>query len=492
MELIWKELEAERLISRNKVQVRISEDLPSPDGRQPSVILDNTTRVKIENASVSDGEILLSGEIEAIITSVDTDGKTFAFISNADFSHVIKADCALSGMSVKTDPVIQNVTASPSPGGARLDANVDIEYLLISAVPMRIIGGVSGVEDLEMKTDKAADHTLKTVGEETLRLREEIAAEGISEVISTSGVICVRNVAPENGGATVSGLITVSAVVSDVNGHIGQLVRQIPFRERLAVSAVCDTLYCRAELDSVYLRSLGEEFSLLAMDAQTHFTLFAPEEKQLVIPVDAFSPTIGFGCLRDRIEVLNTLRIETVQTVFKETIELPEGAPDIGTPLFASSRMIITESSVCDKEESVKGVISATVVYESETGIINTFTEEIPFEYESEIPEDADDLIVNAECVADIAGASERSIQIQFTAALDSTQIRTDTAEVLTGLAEMEQREKLQGLVVCFASEGESVFDIAKRYSVSCASVRKLNPDIEEPCREGDKLILLV
>ena len=55
----------------------------------------------------------------------------------------------------------------------------------------------------------------------------------------------------------------------------------------------------------------------------------------------------------------------------------------------------------------------------------------------------------------------------------------------------MHFREAIHGLCVCFASEGDDAFDIAKRFSVPCSTVRQLNPLTEEPYKEGDKLILL-
>ena len=53
MELIWKELDAERLVERQTVQVRVEGDLPTADGRTPKKVLNLNSRVIIDQAAVS-------------------------------------------------------------------------------------------------------------------------------------------------------------------------------------------------------------------------------------------------------------------------------------------------------------------------------------------------------------------------------------------------------------------------------------------------------
>ena len=64
MELIWKDLEAERLFERRTVQVKVEGELPSPDGRSIAQIISSGGRVYLTSAAAEADEIRLEGRID--------------------------------------------------------------------------------------------------------------------------------------------------------------------------------------------------------------------------------------------------------------------------------------------------------------------------------------------------------------------------------------------------------------------------------------------
>ncbi|MCR5809182.1 MAG: hypothetical protein K6G56_06425 [Clostridiales bacterium] len=492
MELIWKEIEAERLISNETVQVHIEGELPSPDGRTPIEIPIATARVIVEGASADAGEIRISGRIAVQVTATDESNTPFAFESSAGFTHRIECGKALPGMRAMVSPSVQSIAVTPAASGASISAAVDLNVRLVSAVPLKVTGGIAGVKDLEIKTKTVNCTSKQLIGSDTLRLREELSAEGIGSIVNTEGQINVRDVSIEQGAAAVSGTITVSAVTVDGAGRFGQLIRQIPFREKIALNLLADRPYCTASIDSIYLRALGEEFALVSMEAQVTFSVFGLTEKELTLPVDAFSPSIGFDCLYDEAMLLSCEGNATEQLSLKETIPLPDNASEMAAPLFVTARPLVTSVDVDGESISIEGVLATTAAFESASGRCYTFTEDVPFSASIDNPTGADMPLVTASCSAQITGTAERALQIQYSLLLNSEILRTERIEVVTGLAERELPERKSGIVISFASSGEDVFDAAKRYGVSCESVRKLNPDIKEPFLEGDKLIILV
>ena len=233
MELNWKEIEAERTVRSLSEQVRVTGEMPSPDGRDVSNVLASSAQVCIENASPSDGVIDLDGRIVVTVTALDPDGRPFSFESGASFSHRIETDDASVGMQAEITPRIQELNVTPSENGAKLDASIDLMVSVISSIPIRAIDGVSGLSDLEMKTREIRHMRKRSLGSSFVRMREELAADGIEDVVSAEGIIAVRDVACDQGAATISGVISVSAVTIDQNAHMGQLVRQVPFREKI-------------------------------------------------------------------------------------------------------------------------------------------------------------------------------------------------------------------------------------------------------------------
>lgn len=492
MELIWKELEAERLIKREKTQVRIEGDLPSPDGTTPSSVLSVNGKVVIDGTKVGQDEVTVEGRIEVVVMTSDEKGNLSSFESKAAFSHTAAIEGAGPGMNAAVSASIQSLSAEPKDSGARLCADVDLDLRLTTSVPMKVTGGISGVDDLEIRTGVFTRSRRKSLGSDTLRLREEIAADGVSEVLGAEGVVMIRDASIEQGAASVSGVITVTAVTRDASGRVSQLMRQIPFRERIGIDRIGTDVFCSAELGSLYMRALGEDIQLISMEAEVTFDLYSVEKYEQELPLDAFSPTIGFGCLNEDTVILNDLGTSFTQSVIKETVALPDNAPDPELPMYASARPIVTEILPGTSGTEVAGVLATTVVYRSTAGLISVFVEDVPFSTVVGNEEGANMPLISARCTADITGSSDRNMQVQYTLLLETDLLNTEKYSPVVGLAEKETKKSQSGIVIYAAAADESVFDVAKRYSVSCRSVKELNPELEEPFREGDKLILMV
>ena len=492
MELIWEEIEAVRLSCQTQAQVRVSGEMPSPEGRTPLGVPACTARLAIDKAEPGQDEVFLTGRILALVTAFDEEGRPFAYESTAGFEHTAEAPGAQPGMTAEAEGYLQTLRVFPSGSGVMMEADAEVDIRVLSRSPMKVMGGVSGVNDLEMKRSPLSCTRKVKVGSDTLRLREEIAAEAVSEVISCEGLVTVRVVTPEQGEVCIGGVISVSAVVLETGGRVCQLVRQVPFRERIASNAYTGELSCRATLDSVYMHALGEEFGLLALEAEVSFELWSEIGCACSVPADAFSPTIGFDALTEKTVFTSALGRLSRQTGMKETLLLPEDASDLKEPLFVSTHAVVTQTEIGRRETTLRGVIATAVTYENVSGHIVTFSEDVPFEIQLENECGANEVRAQARSVACAAGYSERSIQVQYTLALNAELERREALPVLVGLAEKEKEKEPGGIMIRFASEGEEVFDVAKRYSAPCESVRRLNPDVKEPFSEGERLIMLV
>ena len=492
MELIWKELDAERLIARESVQVHIDGELPSPDGRIPSEIPAVNAQVAIDGASLETGEVRINGKIKVTLTALDEAGMPFGYESSAQFTHTVKMPEALPGMRAFVTPTVQTVSVFPDGKGALLDSDVDLSVWVVSSVPLKVTGGISGVNDLELKTRTVRLTERKLLGKETLMMREELSADGISDVIFAEGQIFVRDVSIEQGAASVSGTVTVSAVTNGSCGRLGQIVRQIPFRERVGVNGVSSDICCSASLDSIALRALGEEFALISMEAEITLNVYGVTEKVIVIPVDAFSPTIGFDCLYEDVELLSNKGMDHSQVTIKETLPLPDNAPEINAPLFVSARPLITAVEAGSESLEITGVLMTSAAYESASGRLFSFNEEVPFTAQATNTDGCNMPIVTASSTAQITGTTERGLLVQYSLLIETERYGLEAQKTAVGLAEKELPDRKSGILISFASEGEEIFDAAKRFGVSCDSVRELNPDIREPLSEGDRLIMLV
>ena len=491
MELVWKDIDPVRLIADTECTVFIEGLLPPPDGRDIAEVLDSTAKVEVEKTQIDADKVDITGGITVMVTALDAGGSVFAFESYAGYTHTVELQGARPGMEASVAASVKQLRVTAAPDGARLSADAELRVMLTTAAPLRVISSVSGVSDLELRSVQYRHNRETVSGSETLRMREELAEAGVAEVISCGGQVLVRDVNAERDGVSVSGVLTVSAVTLDGSGHTGELVRQVPFREKLNIDAE-DGAFCTAKLVSLAMHTLGEEFALMTMEAEIEFTVHSRAQREYEIPTDAFSPSVGFDCLPEELRILNAYGCCAIQTQYKELMELPDNAAEIASALFASAKPVVTSVECGANEIIVCGVFTTTLVYESASGTKYAYTDDIPFSIPMPNESGCNMPVVSCECTVQPTVGGERTVQLGYTALLSAFMYGAENVGAVVGLAEKEAPARADGILIAFASQGDTVYDIAKRYLVPCTEVKRLNPDAEEPFSEGERLLLLV
>lgn len=492
MELIWNEIIAERLVGSLTEQTHISGELPVPEQRSIREIVACSAKTRIDGCRADNGEVTVTGHITALVAALDDAGEAFAFESGADFAHTAACDKAVPGMRAEAVPVIQTLEAFPKGIYAELKSDIDLDIRVIDETPVRTVAGVSGMVDLEKRNGEAVICKKTLIGDETLRLREEISSEGSVKVICCEGYAAVRDVSTDDTTAAISGSITVSAVVSDEKNGLSKLIRQVPFREKIPLRSIASDAYCRPELISVALRTLDDDPGLLLLEAEVRFVVYGTTISKESVMKDAFSPTVGFDCLYDDVRALER------RGVRYETLNIREEMPVRGLfdpamkPAIVSARPVITEASAANGGVYIGGVLVTEVLFMNASGVCYRETADVPFETVMENACCISRADVAAECSCAVAGVTAEGVTVQYSVTIVCEDVRLNEMRLMTGLAEREQKRGMTGLIICFASEGEEVYDIAKRYGVPCESVRKLNPEMREPFADGEKLLLMM
>lgn len=497
MELIWNEINAVRLISSGTEQTELEGTLPPPQGRSVAEILDYTAEVGIDSCRAEAGRLAIGGRITAKLIAADEAGEKYAFNSESSFSHTVNDEAIEEGMSASAAARLAQLSVRRATDGRiLLSAAVDMEHSVTSTAPLRVLSGVAGVSDMEIKTS-SLDHSRRVeLGSSMFHLSDELSESGAESVLSHGIVLSVRDTAFENGGVTVSGIAEVSILARSPEGEPVQIVRSLPFRENVATDGSADEVFAAAELRSSSVRALGTEFSLISVDADIELRVFAIRRGKLTLPLDAFSPSINFSCIRQKTELVSALGGADSAHTLRENLTVPEGFSDIFSPVSAGALPILTSKSVAGGEASIEGILITRLVYRSASGRLYAFNEDVPFSLRTAAPADASLALIRLGCTASVTGGSSRSAQITYSIAVNAEYFRTAEVETVVGLAEKSADEAAEeipsGLIVHTAEAGAEVFDIARRFRIPSARILELNPSLANGIRGGDKVLLVV
>ena len=482
MELLWNDLSVLRLIPRSTEQVEVAGSIPPPGGCRASELLDCSAEVEISNCKTETGKLNFEGRLCITIAAADETGDTFAFVGEIPFSHCTENADFAAGMLSNALPAVAVLDMRlAADGSAAFSANVNIDFIVTSAAPVRVLSGVSGVADMEIKSMQCRTARRVEIGSETIRFSEELSSEGA---------------AIENGGTSVSGIITLNALLKTSDGELMQLTRGVPFRESLSAAVGADEIYTVAELKNVSLRALGTEFSLLAFDADIDFRIFGIRRSVIDIPTDAYSPSLNFSCMYEKMTVANACGGSFAQHSLRENLSVPDGMADIFAALNAAARPIATNVSIEDSTMTVEGLLFTRIIYRSSSNRIYSFSDDVPFVLRMAAPSEANFAQLRLNASASISGGSGRTAQVSYNLDVSAEYFSESAVSAVAGVAETDNSNdaggKSTGIILCNACAGEDAFDIGKRFGVPSQRVRELNPDSAEPFKDGDKLLLFV
>ena len=495
MELIWNEINAPRLILRSTEQTLPEGSIPPPEGKTVAELLDHTAEIVLDSCRTEAGRLNIEGRLIVKVLAADENGELFAFTSEAPITHSVPGEGIEPGMGCEVLPKLTLLDLRRAPDGRlMLSAAVDLDCAVISAAPLRTLSGVNGVADMEIKTSEPPLVLRKELGSALLRLSDELSCDGADTVIASFVQLSIRDTAFENGGVTVSGVAFVNALCRSADGELVQLNRSLPFRQNVETDGTADEVYASASLKSASVTALGTEFSLVALEAEADIRVFGLRPTAPRLPLDVFSPTMNFSCIKQKTSLLSVLGGANSQHSLRESVTVPDGMPDIFTAAYASCHPVVTDARIAGGELTVDGLLPTRLIYRSAGGTLFTFTEEVPFNLRLAAPAGAQIPLVSMNGSCTITGASGRNAQIAYSLDVHAEFWNPAENELIVGLAESEEiaERPASGLVIYTVSEGETVFDIAKRFRLPTASVRELNPDLGETVSAGDKVLLIV
>ncbi|MDD4074689.1 MAG: hypothetical protein PHC80_01215 [Eubacteriales bacterium] len=476
MDLRWKDEMVQTLAGREQLSVPIEGDIPLPAGRSCTALLG--AQGDIGRCTVECGDsIRILGDVRVELLCEEGE-ESFSFLARSPFSHTLeqKADearvaCALGELAL-----------SLQDGSIHFTAVVQLDLALLSTRALRTLDASEGVEcrRQELRLSRRS-----VAARDTVDIREEIAAQGIDAVRACFGAALLQDVSVVSGVATVSGTLYLCMLSANDAGALCQSMQQAPFSVQMDCPQAATEGQC--ELCALHVHAVGEGFGILAVEAQLALTLYAEHAQTFSLPLDAYAPGMPFKAVRTSLCAVRDASVLYLRHSLSETLGIPESMPEAARVLCAFAQATVTEAP--ENGAPLIGILDVRVVYESASGTRFVFTEALPFEIP--VPTDAGTVLSRVTALP-VCGGAGRTLQIAFTLCAQLCTIHTEEAEVVTGVEECAPKPAFSGLMVCFAGEGESLYDIAKRYDTTRTAIRSIAPELPETLSEGQRVVMLL
>lgn len=496
MELLTNELTIDRIAGTAAAQAVVEGELPLPlEHSEAEKVLDAVGSVTLMSVEVLAGMIMLDGTLAVDVICISPEGEPFSFRSKSTFRHTVNIQGAAVGMTARVQPVLQTLTVAPkSQNSLRLDALVDLYCRVSDRSPMRVMTGVLGVNDLETLSNPIAISANQSLGDVSARVREEIAAPNIANVLYSTAEVELNPVEMEDNKAIIEGMVNVNAICQDAEGELVEINQQIPFGELAPLGAnhVGNEIAAQANVAQILVRPLGEGFDAVSVEAVVDVALESVAQSNPEVLADAYSPSTPIQCNKESVSASCYYPPQSKKITVRESVAVPAELPNIASCVYVRAHPVITAAAVAGGKLALDGLIFTRVVYKSEQGSLQCFMEDIPFLLEMEVPSCATDVDVSVKCLSATASGTGRSAEVCYTLLVCVTPFALTQTEVVTGASPAEATEAPKGIVVYFAGNGETLWDVAKKFCMPKKALLDTNPNLAEPLKEGQKLVLFL
>lgn len=488
MDIMTQELNIERVTGRSAVQAAVEGRISLPEGvNDIARVLDAQGEITLTGAEALEGRLMINEAISLDMICADKADEPVAFTADTSFSHCVELAGASPAASAHVLPQLQMLEVKPDSGGLKVSAVVDMLCRAHDDTPVRMLTGIRGAGELEKRCTRLSKRAVKRTGSGKLRLREEIAQEGAVKAVCARGYAAVQQVTGDEDGILVEGTLNVSVLYIDAKGELAHTTQALPFEEHLDCSGEEATAYA----EQIKVSALGEEFGIISVEAVICVDAYSTEDSEAEVINDAYLPTLPFECVREDIEAFVPYGRVQRRVNLRENVELDDAKPDIDRVLMTSVRPLLTGVQVGEGRLSAEFVLNVNIIYQCPKGSVNSFETLIPFAAESDAAAGATQADVRIETAGASCVGAGRSAVVSASLMMTAEPFDTKTVALAVDAVPAELRRG-GGMAIYVAGEGETLFDVAKRFMTTREQILAVNPELTETLAPGQKLLLYI
>lgn len=302
-----------------------------------------------------------------------------------------------------------------------------------------------------------------------------------------------------NGKIIVKGELKISALYTCESDNIHSVTNTIPFSQILEIDGVNDECECDAKLIMAYLElkpytASNGECKELILDAKLLIVGDAYCQKDVEIVTDAFSKKHMSDIVKNNIQINKLKRNIVEEFSCKKKIEVESGTISSITDLWSEIQSV--NYAFNDKSIIINGVVVVGIIAVNEDGIPTYCEKNIEFEYKSPIENYGENLWCEPQIkiLSNNYTLTSNTIELRLEMTICSAIYKIEKVSFVSDIKiddkNLETNCEACAMVIYFAKQKESLWDIAKNYSAGVEEIKKLN-SLADDILTVDKALLI-
>ena len=287
--------------------------------------------------------------------------------------------------------------------------------------------------------------------------------------------------------------------MSDEDGSkLEMLENSIPVSQIIDMDGIDDECECQVKLETLTIETCAKPDSMGDMrliECNVRLCAIVNAVKNISIPVVIDAYSLRYEVSAEYRQMSGEKYIASLDEKFieKSRLDLSAGVSEICDVWCGE---VSFKTSFCDGEPLIEGKACVCVLYRDENGIVNYAEREVEFKHEIQVKEKCDQakLEVTLEVISiDFTISGRDGVDVRIEIEIAGAVVSVCNERIIMGVDVKEESEKKNespALVIYFAANGESVWEIAKRYNTTVKAICDEN-DLRSGIVDRDGMILI-
>ncbi len=492
------------------VKTVVDTDIIVPDTK-PDVlnILDVSAISSIEEKKIKSDKISVSGNVQynVLYSGGEENVEVRCIRYKVPFSEEISVSGAEEGM---TSYAVSNVDHVEF--GIQNSRKINVKSVIsfdCAAASRTLASSVASVESdtkLPVKKEKLKALDMAVCCQENFFVTDEIRfsenSAPVDELLKTDVRLVSREIKPMNNKLVVKGSL-ITDILYCAEGELYRLENESPFTEVIDAEGLTSDMHTdiKYSIHSIDCDITGDEADkYISFEGNVDVLVKAFVENEHEIISDAFCPDYETEILRETHTVLRVEDSYKENFSLNEMTSLSDASPDILRVHSLSVTPHTDTVTAMDGYATIEGYLDAKLLYMSGSNShpLCMANKKLPYSLRvnnKSITADTDiDISVSLEHSGYVL-KSEKDFEIRAALKADGKIISQKQVEIISDICVNEEKplskENQPGIVIYFADEGESLWEISKRYNTTIDELAQINSiETDAPIAHRQQLII--
>ena len=475
------------LCMRLEEQVPIESAIPLPQGRTAGSVLSVTPQLQIREVRVSETGVRLSGQLQLHLIAETGERVLFSFDAAAEFTHLISARITEDALQPRIFGQLLKCACHREDDGLRLSAVLDLKVWLMAPREIGAVSAIRGAVGLESREEIIVTRRRSLQGAKAVQVRDELGVEAGTNVLEAKGTVRVLSARPAGEGMALDGELYSSLVLLDPEGRLREMPVRTPFSDTVKLEGPANgSPALSAELTGLTARTDGEA---LFLNGDVSASAYGGAERRLRVLSDAYDEGGTFLCHREEKTGLMYLGPVLKEETVEGPLTVPNHMPEVQQVLYSRALPAVTGLESGDGGTLLEGVALVTTVYRCDSGLLHSFTGEVPFSLT--LPGQGDLVLpLSAAAFSTVTGRGrvlQGRVELLFSGEQYAQSRIGYTDDLLAGPGTQPGRR----IHIYARDPEETLYTVGKRFGIPQARLRELNGELTEPFSGTERILII-